>query len=35
MHEAGPELPAYFSLEYGRLGVIANALQDHFGIKPR
>ena len=35
MHEAGPKIPAYFSLEYGRLGVIANTLQDHFGTKPR
>ena len=35
MYESGPEFPAHFSLEYGRLGVIANTLQDHFGTKPR
>lgn len=35
IHETGPELPVLYSLEYGRLGVIANALQDHFGTKPR
>ena len=35
MHESGPDFPVHFSLEYGRLGVIANALQDHFGTKPR